>query len=78
MSGQSEPVYSSVPYLVKTPQRHCLLTIFVPPQMSQTFEYEVCVMGVREEQALMVMSQEAPDNPRYKQIPQRYHSMKCV
>ena len=23
--------------------------------MSQTFEYEVCVMGVREEQALMVV-----------------------
>lgn len=46
--------------------------------MSQTFEYEVGVMGMREEQALMVMSQEAPDNPRYKQIPQRYHSMKWL
>ena len=78
MSGQSEPVYSSVPYLVKTPQRHCLQTIFVPPQMSQTLEYEVSVVRMREEQALMVMSQEAPDSPRYKQMPQWYHSMKCM
>ena len=63
---------------MKTPQRHCFQTVFVPPQMSQTFEYEVGVVAGRDEQALMMMAQEPPDSPRYKQIPQWYHSMKCV
>lgn len=44
--------------------------------MSQTFEYEVGVSVERDAQALMMMAQEPPDSPRYKQIPPRYHSMK--
>ena len=78
VSSQAQPVYSNVPYLVKTPQRHCFQTVFVPPQMSQTFEYEVSASAERDAQALMMMAQEPPDSPRYKQIPPRYHSMKFL
>mgnify|MGYP000824404345 FL=1 len=41
-------------------------TIFVHPQLYQLFERE----------ARVSLAQEAPNDPHYKQIPQRYHSMK--